>query len=443
MKNKLFVISVDAMVHEDVEYLMAKPNFSEIMKKEKRAEVEKVCTVYPSLTFPAHTSILTRCNPGKHGIYTNQPPIKPYKDGYSHWYMESSTVRVEDIFAAAKRAGCTTASVYWPVSNNNPNVDYLIGENYYYFPKNEEFVESFVRMGTNEQTMEIIKDNLWRIPSDFIEGKFGKGPKGRYVLDDFLVGCSCSLVEKYQPDVLFVHNIYLDTLRHGHGVFSDESREALDRMDEWLGDIANSMKKAGVYEDTNFVIISDHGQMDFHRYVKINALLAKGGFIEFAPDGSIYDWRAFAKTNGFSLGVYLADPNYEAMKQKVHEYLLKLKDEGCWGIENVYTAEEVRERYGTYGLFSFVLESDGDTAFHDDWEGQISCTIDEITGYKAKHGYQPEKGPQPVFLAVGPNFKEGVCIPSAYVIDEAPTFAKILGQEMPQAEGRVLEELIR
>ena len=37
MKEKLFVLSIDAMVHEDVEYMLQKPNFSKIM--EKRAEV--------------------------------------------------------------------------------------------------------------------------------------------------------------------------------------------------------------------------------------------------------------------------------------------------------------------------------------------------------------------------------------------------------------------
>ena len=46
MKKKLFVISMDAMVHEDIAYLSQKPNFKKIM--EKRAEVEGVTTVYPA-----------------------------------------------------------------------------------------------------------------------------------------------------------------------------------------------------------------------------------------------------------------------------------------------------------------------------------------------------------------------------------------------------------
>ena len=99
MKQKLFILSMDAMVHEDVAYMMQKPNFARIMAK--RAEVEKVCTVYPSMTYPAHTAIITGCRPGKNGIYVNSK-IKPFKDGYVHWPLESRQVRVENLFAVLR-----------------------------------------------------------------------------------------------------------------------------------------------------------------------------------------------------------------------------------------------------------------------------------------------------------------------------------------------------
>ena len=127
MKQKLFVLSMDAMVHEDVAYLMTKPNFRKIM--EKRAEVEGVTTVFPASTWPAHATLMTGCYPGKHGIFANFQ-LKTFNDGISHWVTNSSWVYAEDIFAAATRAGCTTASVYWPITANNPNVDYIINEYY-------------------------------------------------------------------------------------------------------------------------------------------------------------------------------------------------------------------------------------------------------------------------------------------------------------------------
>ena len=69
MKNKLFVLSADALVREDIAYLETKPNFSRIMAG--RAEVTHVKSVYPALTYPAHATLITGCRPGRHGDHAD------------------------------------------------------------------------------------------------------------------------------------------------------------------------------------------------------------------------------------------------------------------------------------------------------------------------------------------------------------------------------------
>ena len=435
MKQKLFILSMDAMVREDVEYMMQKPNFARIMAK--RAEVDKVCTVYPSMTYPAHTAILTGCLPGKNGIYVNSK-IKPFKDAYVHWPLESRNVRVENLFAAAKRAGCTTASVFWPITACDPNIDHVINEYFFYLP-DEDIVETFRRQGSDEVALQAVRENLPR----FRKSKRAKGcgPNLTNTMDDFIMGCTCWLLRNAKPDVLALHNCYIDSTRHYYGAFAPEVYKALDQMDVWLGEVLQAMEDAGCYEDVNFIILSDHGQMDFDRYTRLNVLLQRGGFIDIAPDGSVYDWRAFCK-GGMSAPVFLSDPNYEPLKKAVHEYLLELAKDPQWGIEQVFTVEETKEIYGTYGTFSFMVEGDGHTTFTDDWHGECSVPVEAIEGYRAKHGYRPEKGPQPIFLASGPAFKPGAVVAHAHVTDEAPTLAAVLGQTLPQADGRVLHELL-
>ena len=58
VKQKLFVLSLDALVREDIEYMMTKPNFRRIMGK--RAEVNEVLSVFPAITYPAHTTLMLR-----------------------------------------------------------------------------------------------------------------------------------------------------------------------------------------------------------------------------------------------------------------------------------------------------------------------------------------------------------------------------------------------
>jgi len=425
------VLSMDAMVHEDVEYMLTKPHFSRIMKK--CAKVEKVHGIYPSLTYPAHTSLMTGCYPGKHGIYNNTP-FETHKDGITHWYLYHKSIRTEDLFAAAKRAGCSTAAVYWPITGCNPNIDHVINEYFFYYP-DEDVPETFAGQGSDEVALQAIRENMHRYPTN-------RGSQGSLLtseFDDFIMGCTCSLIRNVQPDVLLIHNCHLDTLRHRNGVFDPILKEGLDQMDKWLGEVIETMEQAGVYDDTNFVILSDHGQLDVTRRIKINALLRQRGFLDIAPNGTLYDWQAYAQYNGMSASIYLRDPHNEALRAKVYDYLLQLEKEGTWGISKIYTVEEVRERYGTYGPFSFMVETDGSSSFTEEWTEPV---IDHPFA-KAMHGYAPEKGPQPIFLGHGPSFLEGATLHTAKLVDVAPTLARILGQKMPQAQGRCMEELLK
>lgn len=438
MREKTFVLSMDALVGEDVSYLWCKPNFSRIFRQ--CAKVNQVSTIYPSITYPAHASIITGCRPGKHGVVTNGA----FKTtaGPTQWHLYSDMIKVEDIFAIAKCCGCSTAAIYWPITGNNPNIDYLINE--YFFPDEQETIESgFAKLGANEETMQVIRENRNRLPSHYRnrEGKL----QLKHTFDDFINGCACSMIQKYQPDLLLVHNCLIDTWRHKYGIFNDNITEGLDQMDIWLGEIIDAMTEAGVYDKTNFVLLSDHGQLNYVRGVKINLLLARRGFIKIANNGTVEDWEAFAQTNGMSATIFLRDAKNQESYRKVYEYLLELSSQGVWGISKVYTEAECAEKYGLYGEFSFVVESDGYTGFSDQWTEPLVNPVD-LTDYHfcaATHGYEPEKGPQPIFLGAGPAFQPGAVIDKAQIIDEAPTLARILGGTMEQAEGRCMHEILR
>ena len=90
MQEKTVVLSMDALVGEDIDYLRNKPNFSRLF--ERCAAVERVCTIYPSITYPAHVSILTGCRPGRHGVITNGE-LKT-TGGATLWHLRSDLVQV-------------------------------------------------------------------------------------------------------------------------------------------------------------------------------------------------------------------------------------------------------------------------------------------------------------------------------------------------------------
>ena len=62
---------------------------------------------------------------------------------------------------------------------------------------------------------------------------------------------------------------------------------------------------------------------------------------------------------------------------------------------------------------------------------------------RASHGYLPEKGPHPVFMAKGPDFAENVVLEKGRLIDEAPTYAALLGVNLPDTDGEPIKEFLR
>jgi len=99
-KNRLFVLSADAMVTEDVEYLKILPNYQRYLAG--GAMVKRVRTIYPTVTYPCHTSMATGTYPNKHGIYSNfELHVGELKLPWA-WFHDS--VKVPDIFTAAKKS---------------------------------------------------------------------------------------------------------------------------------------------------------------------------------------------------------------------------------------------------------------------------------------------------------------------------------------------------
>ena len=431
MKQKYFVLSMDAMVREDVAYMETKPNFQKVLGK--RAEVEKLLSVYPASTYPAHTSLMTGCYPLKHGVFSNFP-LRADRDGKNHWPLLHTSVFAEDVFAAAKRAGMTTAAVYWPITGKNPNIDHIINEYFFYFNDIEEPEKVFALQGADEVALQAVRENIHLLPTTR-----GQGLSRTAVFDDFIMGCTCSLIRNAKPDFLMLHNCYVDSTRHRYGTFGEEMKPALDVMDEWLGWVIEAMEEAGVYEQINFIILSDHGQMDCTKNVRMNVLLQQAGLQQLGPNDTLYDWHAFSQSNGKSTTIHLRDNTNQKLYDRVYAYLQKLQENPEYGIEKIWTKDELAETYGQGGPYSFMVEAVDGVQFSDALSGAV-VTTSQPSG---KHGYQPEKGPQPVFMAHGPAFQDGATLKTAKLVDVAPTLAAMMGQTMPEADGTAMTQLLK
>lgn len=432
MAKHLIVMSVDAMVYEDLAYLKEKPYFGRLLKN--GALVERVRTIYPSSTHPVHATIITGCYPNRTGVANN---LRFVAGGTGSWYNELRDLKVPTIFHAAKEKGLTTCACRWPVTAGTDDaIDYLVPEVIDEIP-GESPDAPFCRLGTREELLQEVVMPLVR--------KQDPNAPRHPAYDTLEIECAAEIIRRYQPNLLFTHPGHVDHARHISGLFNDKVNEALDITEEYLGMLMRAAEDAGIYDDTDFVVMSDHGQLEITRVLCPNIFLAEAGFIRVGENGELLDWDAFIQSAGLSAHVMLKDPNNEEVKARLYDFLKKLRDDEIYGISRVYTAEEAEEVYHLAGDFSFVLESDGFTSFGEDWVRPIVRPFD-TSDYRyghATHGHAPERGPQPPFIGMGPDFSAGVVIPNGKIVDAAPTFAKIMGLDLPGADGVCMDALLK
>ena len=215
----------------------------------------------------------------------------------------------------------------------------------------------------------------------------------------------------------------------------------LHEIELWLDEILKALEDAQILADTDIFIVSDHGQLNITRSVALNALFAEKGLLTVGYDGQIADYTAIAKSTGLSAQVYV---KHRRDEDHVYKLLMQMSQEGLYGFERVYTAEEARAEEGLYGDFSFVLETDGYTSFSNAWKKPWIRRVDN-SDYKfgrATHGHHPDKGAQPTLIACGPDIRPGVVLDRHPIVDEAPTYAKILGVSLPDADGKPIDEIL-
>lgn len=430
ISKHLIVLSFDAMSSEDYYYMKDLPNFKFIL--DNGTHIRKVTSVYPTLTYPAHTSIITGMLPKNHGIVNNTlfQPGRMNPD----WYWYRKYIKCPTLYDLAKEKGLKTAALLWPVTAG-ANIDYNLPE---IWPN---------KWYENQALVSLLSGTLCYVLK--LNNKFGKLLKGisQPFLDDFILQSTLYTIKNKNPNLLLVHFTDVDTHRHLYGYNSEEAKSAIHRHDFRLGEIIKATKDIGIYEDTTFVILGDHSALDEHSIININVLFKEAGLITLDSKGKLKNWDAYFSSCDGSGYVYLKNPYNSHLVKKVEDILIDFIKREDSGIEALLNKEQAIS-LGANDNCSFMLEAKKGYYFLEKYSGNIIEKVNEsligVTKHytKATHGYSPFKpNYSTMFAAMGRNIKKGGIIKEANIIDEGPTLAKILDISMKNTDGKVIDEL--
>jgi predicted AlkP superfamily pyrophosphatase or phosphodiesterase len=383
------------------------------------ASSEGALSVFPSLTYPSHTSMTTGVFPGTHGITSNRS-FDPFETDLEGWRWYAEDIKRDPIWKIAERAGYHVGLVHWPVSVG-ARVTWLVPE--YWRAKNDndrKLLRAISTPGLLESVAAEHPDFWSRYsPPD--------------VKDDALTDIATHVLATGKPTLLQLHLVQVDGAQHRFGVWSPEAIAAIETDDRQLARIFAQLEASGMSKDTTVIVASDHGFMNATTTVRPGVLLREAGLVTMNPSGHVADWKATMVVNSGQAYVYVRDPADTSTRDAVRRiFSAKLADPSS-GIGRIYEAAEIRSMGGDPDAFLAVEATPGYQMGPGYSDGYEAPSI-----YRATHGYDPRR-PEMLasLLLYGPNVPHGT-ITGARLVDIAPTIAGWLGLPMPDVDGRAL-----
>ena len=199
---------------------------------EKGSSVERLIPSFPSKTFPNHYTLVTGLYPENHGIVANSFFDKVKKEEY----RISNRKVVEDggwyggvpLWNLAQLNGMCAASYFWVGSEANING---LHPKYYY---------SYNKQTPYEYRVQRVLEWL-RLP------------------------------EELRPHFVTLYFSLVDTQGHTYGPDSEETKKAVQYIDEQIGVLRKGLAESGL--PVSLIVTSDHGMANVNKHININNYL--------------------------------------------------------------------------------------------------------------------------------------------------------------------------
>jgi predicted AlkP superfamily pyrophosphatase or phosphodiesterase len=413
-ERHVLVISVDGLGASLYDRLVPRIHLASLPKlRREGCYAEGVVGVYPSVTYPAHTTIVTGRMPAEHGIYSNLSSRQPGKNA-NDWFWFANAIKVPTLWDEARARHLSTGSVFWPVTAG-ASIDWDIPE--IWDPAKPLFVNPayIARYST---------------PGLLFEALLEIGlPKPEDELDVTRTRLATFILKKHRPNLMLVHLVDLDNVEHQFGPDSPQAAATLEKIDGHIGELLAAVSTAGLADSTDVFLLSDHGFLPVESVINPNVLLAQAGLLSAKPTANkkavITGGRIATVSDDGSFFIYW--PESDDLRSQVNEALKPLRDQGLpWAVLDHAALQEL----GADPAAQMALEAPAGYTFSADAGGDFTSREDHTTG---EHGYLPfRRELEASFIAWGPDIRAGVNLHTLRMTQIAPTILKAMGIADPQ-----------
>ncbi|WP_090261064.1 alkaline phosphatase family protein [Roseivirga pacifica] len=391
---------------------------------ERGVKAEGVRGVFPSVTYPSHTTLVTGAKPGNHGIYYNSPLSTNGENPGWYWYEKE--IKVPTLWDAVQQAGMKSASFIWPVTVDAP-IDYNIPE--FWYLTGGDRIQPMLDKDTPDGFFEELerevtgKINPNTFNGDYLNREDRTGEMAAYVL------------EKYKPNFITLHLIATDHFQHEGGRDGEKVPMALAAADRAIGKIKEAAERAGISDRTTFIITGDHGFVNVHSRLSPNVWLANAGLI--TAEKTSADWKAVFHTSGAAAFLHLKDSNDKKTLEQVRQVLNDLPEK----TKKLFRVVEKEE------LMAVGADPNAELAIAPVRGIAMSSAAqgnDVVPGSGGTHGYFPDfKDIETGFVAYGAGIKSGLEIQQLGLEDVAPLISALLSLEFEAKDGVLMPGILK
>ena len=397
------------------------------------AVAEGMRVTNPAVTWPNHTTLITGVRADRHsclinGVLQRGAPGKPVKVEPNS--DRAALVAVPTIFDALHNAGRRTAAINWPCTRNDASVD----DN---FPD----VPDQVKHMTPRLRERLVVDGA--LPDATDKSFRALGGVRR---DDAWAAAAVRVIRDEKPAFMAYHILNVDGIHHQAGPQTAPGYTALALADTKIRQILDSLDQAGIRDRTTILLTADHGFAKAMKLILPNVVFRQNKLLTAGATASaVVAAKAQAIPEGGTALVYLTDPvTADEDRKKVIE-LMKATE----GIADVIEPSRFAEigfpnpKENPQAPDLILVGKDG-YAFANYTTGDATV-IEPIPGRHTigHHGYvNTDPKMNALFVAVGPGIKRGAKVGVIDNIDVAPTAAKLLGVDLPTAQGKPLTEIL-
>lgn len=425
--NHVVLITVDGLAaYHLFDTSLEAPNLRELIRRGAWAESSE--TVFPSVTHPSHTTLITGRRPIAHGVLDNRMHNRLTGETFHITNKpRSEAIKVPTLFDAARKRKLTTAAFFWPETKGDPAIDFNTEEAF------EDQGKPAAKIFEKPFLKELRQDS---VPLEHYR-RYYDDPQLQAVADVLLAEAAALTLRKYQPHLLAIHFLMTDKVQHTYGPLHYLAKAAITHVDRCVGLLRESVRAAGLEERTTFIVAADHGFHSVTQEINLYPVFREAGLLE----------QVALYPDKWALHVELR-PGFDQQHHSERLESALRKVAALPGIARVIRSAE----YPSYGLPRYeddphvrgqiMILATIDYHLVVDSSGTSTAPRSKTKAYHG-HGYLPAHPRMyPALILSGYGIAKGKQLGHVHNLDVAPTIAALLGLDLEAVEGRVLTEAL-